>query len=652
MVLARSQMMTARLAPLAPRTLRGEFHLTTDVMGRAPVSGEVARQLVNVGAHVEAGDRVLEVSTGAVSRPVPVAEVRQNRAEREQVTAVRSQSALSGQLLGAQNQLAAAQERVARAQERVTSTRALVKRLLAGEQIPATGEFASSKPPRERRRKRLRRIVTPEPSREQGRAEEALSSAKSGLDAAQSERNDARKTVAGAQKKAEASKAALERAEADFKAEKTTADVLQNARSDADDAASALKTAQARADVTDKTLSSRQSKVESAQTLAQKSRDVVKRDPAPKEAPDPVDAEPQTQQRYLSADQAGAMVASAVRESQSATRTAERLRARVDDYQHQVSSTSEQREEATQDLQVAQQQVLDTAPRAIYTVARAPRSGTITWVSRLAREVASGQSVFGISQGHSGFLRFEDKGSAWKSLKVGQTLNAAPDAEAPNAEAPNAAELGATKPGATSTGTASQVATTANAVARPKVTATSSPAPLSATPPSPTITAIPTGANTPVFSVRLTRITAPESAGDAAQIDAVVLDASALPEGADAVQVQLPADAVPLGSATGIAASPIRPVVVPVSVVLPRDGVNYIAVMSPLSTSNTASTSAARPVTFSWRPVHVSRQTAFDVELQAGVHDGEQIVNQPALLLSQSKPEDKKPFSALLDASD
>lgn len=650
MVISRSQMMTARLVSLAPRTLRGQFHWNTDVTGRAPVTGEVARQLVDVGAHVEAGDRVLEVSTGAVSRPVPVAEVRQNRAEHEQVSAVRSQSALVGQLSSAQNQLVEAQQRVARAKEKVAATSILVKRLLAGEQIPAAGG-AFPAPPRKRPH-RKRQSATSIASREQSRAQEAVSSAKNSLDSAQNERDDARKTIADAQKKIASTKAALERVETDFKAEKTTADVLQSARSDADDAASALKTAQARADVADKALGSRQSQVEAAQSFAQKirTRDQAKPAPTSEDVPDAPDDTP-AQQRFLTADQAATMVASAVKESKSATRTADRMRARVANYQHQVSSTSQQREEATKDLQVAQQQVLDTAPRALFSVARAPRSGTITWVSRLAREVSTGQSVFGISEGQSAFLRFEDKGSAWKSLQVGQTLNAAPAPVEPAAPPTdtNSQAVIASPAGPTARGSAPSLGTPQQAVITPALNGAtaSGTATASATPQATSI-----GAGVPLFSIRLTRIMPPKAEGEAAQIDAVVLDQSVLSVGASAVQVQLPTDTAAQSSAsTGLGASPSRPVVVPASVVLPRDGVDYIAVMSPGAGSDSHSVSDPKTVTLSWRPVQVARQTAFDVELRAGVRDGEQILNQPALLLSQWKPEDKRPLPVLLDAS-
>lgn len=631
MVVPGSQMMTAHLVPLAPRTLRGEFHLTTDVTGRAPVSGAVARQLVNVGSRVEAGDRVLEVSSGAISRPVPVAEKRQVRAEREQVDVARGQSLLAQQLSIAQTQLATAQERVALAQQKVSSTRSLVKRLLAGEQIPATGEFAAPVPPRKRARRKRRRLPSEAPvSGDQGLIKDSLTSAKSGLSAAQSGREEAQGAVDSAQKKLDSSKAALEKAQADFKAEKITADVLQSARSDADDAAGALKSAQARAEAADKTLASRQNKLEEAQSLAQKSRDdnhaQAKTDQGAEDAPDETEAP--SEKAFLTPTQAATLVAAALRESRAATQSADRMRSRVDDYQQQVKATSQKGESASRDMQIANQEVLDTTPRPVFTSARAPRSGTITWISRLAREVSDGQPVFGMSQSGSGFLRFEDKGNAWKALKVGQTLNAAP--------APHLAQ-----PGVTPT------LTTVAVTPAPK----ESPSEAVSLAATNTLSAISPGASVGVFSVRLTRITPPQSDSDAAEVDAVRVDGAGVPDAVDAFQVELPAEAVPQDDAqNGIAATPSRPVVVPASVVLPRDGVNYVAVMEPSQKASMAN-SLAKSATLSWRPIEIVRQTPFDVEIKSGVRDGEKIVNQPALLLSQWKPEDKKPFPILLDAS-
>jgi len=658
MVISRSQMLTAHLAPLAPRTLRGQFQLTTDVTGRAPVSGEVARQLVDVGAHVEAGDRVLEVSSGATSRSAPPIERRQNQAEREQQDASRGQSALAQQLSIAQTQLGAAQERVAQAQQKVASTRALVKRLLAGEQIPATGDLSSPPPRKRARRKRERMAPTETPAtRDAARDEAVLSDARSALEAARSDQDDAHSALAVAQKKADATKAALERAQSDFKAEKTTIDVLQSARSDADDAASALQAAQSRASATAKTFTDRQAKEQEAQNAAKGSREAARLsksqdEAAPTDAPDDT-AEPTTEGRFLTPDHAVALAAAALAESKAATRAADRMRAKVEQYQRAVASTSQQAESASKDLQSAQQQVLDTTPRPVFTSARAPQSGTMTWVSRLAREVSEGQPVFGLSQGRSATLQFDDKSSAWKSLKVGQILQGAllsPASPSPSASASSSPPLVGATPMAPATLAANASSSDANKAASSLTTmpasspSPSAPAPSTQTAPPP---------NAEVFSVRLTRIEPPRGQ-EAAHIEAVRVEESAAPEEADAVQVELPAQATPQNpSDAGAPATPARPVVVPASVILPREGVNYVAVMTPTKATPSSSPSTSLQTrTISWRPVQIARQTAFDVELRAGMRDGEEVVDQPALLLSQWKPEDHKPLLVSLDSKD
>ena len=651
MVMSRSQMLTAHLVPLAPRTLRGQFQLTTDVTGRAPVAGEVARQLVDVGAHVEAGDRVLEVSSGATSRAAPPIERQQNRAEREQMDVSRGQSALAQRLSIAQTQLSAAQDRVAQAQQRVASTRALVGRLLAGEQIPATGNI-SSPPPRRRARRKRERIASTETqaTRNAARDEAALSDAQSALEAARSDQDEAHSSLSVAQKKGDATEAALERAQSDFKAEKTTVDVLQGARSDADDATSALQAAQSRANATDRTFTAKQANEQEADNAAKRSREAARSSKREDEAT-PIDtpdetATPTTEGHLLTPEGAVALAAAALAESKAATRAADRMRARVDGYQRAVASTSQRAESASKDMQSAQQQVLDTAPRPVFTSARAPQGGTITWLSRLAREVSVGQPVFGLSQGSSkATLQFDDKTSAWKSLKVGQVLQAAAISPASSSAPPTRATAAtplslAANPSPSEAGKVPSSPTTmpASNPSSPTTAPNIPPAPLS---------------NAGVFSVRLTRIEPPQGQ-KTAQIEAVRVEESTVPVGDDAVQVELPAQAIPQNpSDAGTPASPARPVVIPASVILPRAGVNYIALVMPTKAAPSSSPSASSQIrTVLWRPVQIARQTAFDVELRGGMRDGEEVVDQPALLLSQWKPEDHKPLLVTVDSKD
>ncbi|BCM94079.1 hypothetical protein IAD21_05978 [Abditibacteriota bacterium] len=615
MMLPASQLVEARLASigLSGRTMRGQWKLTTDVTGKATTSGEVARWVVEPGTHVNAGDSVVEISSGAASRPAPMAESRQNQAEKEQVAAANGQTALAQKLSMAQIQLAASLERVEHAQAKVSAARTLVKRLLAGEKIPVTG--ATAKPARSR-------IVRENPEgarldRERKHAQDVADEARSRVSDAKSELDEAKKALAKAQKQADAAAAALTKAEADFKVEKATADVLQNARADADDAQASLKAAQTRADVAQRAYSVSQDKASASENAASDARSA-----AQKASTTQVEAPTATTEdesgRYMTADQAATLVADALRESKAATRQADRIHARVDDYQRQVRDTSQRVESASNDLQKAQQRVLDSVPRPQFTATRAPATGTVTWISRLAREVGVGQTVFGISQGRNGFLRFEDKSGAWKALNVGQTLNAA------------------STPTLTQTNTQTSDTSSMASPVMPASKAIS--APTNEVPIVPIVAA-------PTFSIRITRITPPTNAGEGAQIDAVRTDGSTLTsDSTNAIQAELPLDALPVVPNHARKVGP-QPVIVPLSVILPRDGSSFVAVVGP-------TTEETKPTTLEWRPVQIERQTAFDVEIKSGLRAGERVVTQPILLLSEIKPEQKTGIPVIIEASD
>lgn len=589
--------------------MKGQWKLTTDVTGKAATSGEVARWVVEPGSHVEAGDRVIEISSGAASRPAVGAESQQNQAEKEQVAAANGQTALAQKLSMAQSQLLASQERVEHAQAKVSAARTLVKRLIAGEKIPVAGGPTKTT-------HQISKRQNPEAARldrEHKRAQEAASDARDKSASAKSEFDDSKKALTKAQKQADTAGAALAKAETDFKAEKATADVLQNARADADDAQTTLKTAQTRADVAQRAYTSSQSKVTASEAAAKDAGSAAQK-AAETLIEQPTAASEETG-NYMTADQAATLVADALRESKAATKQADRIHARVDDYQRQVSLTSQRVESASDDLQKAQQRVLDSVPRPRFTSTVAPVSGTVTWISRLAREVGTGETVFGISQGRSGFLRFEDKSGAWKSLHVGQTLRAV--------SAPQTPEL---------SGENSVAPAMPSSNAMPASIASQLPVPVPVTPP-------------PTFSVRITRITPPSTEGEAAQIDAVRTEntASGSTTSTD-VQVEIPLEALPTKTPGIAPKTGPQPVVVPLSVILPRDGASYVAVVAP--------TKEEEPATLQWRSVKIQRQTAFDVEIKSGLKAGERVVTQPILLLSDLKPEQNIGIPVTVEASD
>lgn len=99
--------------------LRARLQPSVDVVGRAPLSGQISRVMVDAGELVQVNDRILQISSGADARPPAPAERAQARAEQAQVAAAEAQEALQLRLQRAQKRLLAAQDRVERARIRV-----------------------------------------------------------------------------------------------------------------------------------------------------------------------------------------------------------------------------------------------------------------------------------------------------------------------------------------------------------------------------------------------------------------------------------------------------------------------------------------------------------------------------------------------------
>ncbi len=629
MQLPASQLVAARFVSTAAgasgRTLTGQWKLSTDATGKATVSGEVARQVVGVGTHVEAGQNVLEISTGAESRPAPRAERQQDQAEKEQVAAANARNALAQKGPQAEIQLSAAQERVKQAQTKLTADRLLVKRLQSGEKIPLAGGEVKPTP-----QKSLRE--NPEAARldrERKLAQSVASEARDHVTGAKSELDDAKKALTKAQKQADTATSALTKAETDFKAEKATADVLQNARADSDDAQVALKAAQTRADVALRAYDTSQDKATASENAANTARDASQKvAESPRETPTTVKTDDTG--HYMTADQAAILVSDDLREFKAATRQADKIAARITDYQRQGTPTVERYESATKNLDQAQQNVVSSAPRAQFTSTVAPIAGTITWISPLARGVGAGEKVFGISQGRSSSLRFEDKSEAWKALHVGQTLNAA---SSPVPTTPTAVTPVTTSTTSSPNSPAMPASTALLGKKTSPLPETPAPSPIPSTP-------------TPTFSVRITSIHQPTKEGEAAIINAVCTDSNGVVDtSARNVQMELPLDALPTTAPVSAPKNGPQTVVVPLSVILPRDGASYVAVVTPKNATT-------KQTTLQWRSVQIEHQTAFDVELKSGLHVGERVVAQPVLLLSDLKPEQKAGIPVIIEESD
>ena len=110
------------------------------------------------------------------------------------------------------------------------------------------------------------------------------------------------------------------------------------------------------------------------------------------------------------------------------------------------------------------------------------------------------------------------------------------------------------------------------------------------------------------------------------------------------MQAELPAGILPI-TAPSTHPQVFNNVVIPLSVILPRDGSSFVAVVEPKAKDEHA-------LVLQWRAVQIERQTPFDVKIKSGLHDGERVVDQPLLLLSQLKPEDKSSLRVVVQNID
>jgi hypothetical protein len=618
---------TMIMAPTMPPgvLLRGQVRLVADTMGTAPVGGQVARQIVEPGAHVKKGDTVIEISTGQSERAAPAAENRQNEAERSQIAASNAQNALAQKISIAQSSLRAAQERVERAQNQVSSARDIVRRLQNGEavsssEIPAPFRSAAVKPVKKRRIAKAAATAAPvdrsgEIALQQAEAaREAANQGNQGLKMARQMLADAQKGARDAADRLKASTKKVTDTEARFDEKKATGADVEDARASQREAQTvataaerAVTSALAEVSKREKAVGSLQKYADKAAADAKAALKNVRLFPAEESEPEAEATSAPEDGARPTLGQAIQFANAALDESRRASREAEKLHSEVESYQRQVSNSNARIASTTEDLQSAQQRVLDSVPRARFTAAVAPAEGIVTWVSRLAREVGAGQSIFGIARGDKMGARFEDKGDLWRSVKPGSILPAV---------ASNATVKSATSGSS----------------------ATSTP---SSSPPS---SSAPSALSSPV-EIRVTEVQPPQNPGDAAVVNGEIRTSG---QGA----------AVPsLGEGTVVMASIPRPgqkptLSVPNSALIKKKDQIFVAVLSPnapvnapVPSSDSAPSDAkvgAAPTEpkatsetefrLEWKLVQLGRDDGFRHEVLSGLQTGDCIVAMPAQL--------------------
>ena len=634
LALPEASTMIAELSAAPGAPVRGQVSPVADITGKAPVGGAIARWRVEPGTAVQAGQPIVQISSGAASAPALPGESQQIQAEKQQTAAADDQLELAKRLTSTQQKLAAARERVERAQENIGKTREVIANLRSG------GGAASVMPPPAPRRQ----ATQPNPKIAEARAatkaaQASFNDVKAQLDGARADLSAAQKALAPLQSKLDDAEKNVTAVEAKWDGSLASASDVNAARSARDNARGTLKSATSRLETAQKQIPVLEKQLAARERAADDARRIERQlvANAPTIAADSPSPAPVTGGTgAISLEEATKMVNEALAESRAATREADRLRALVDEYQGQAQKSNRRIASATEQLQQAQQdsqsQMVQSVPRVRFTAATAPAAGVVVWIASLAREVGRGQSVFGMSSGKAYQARFEDRTGNWKNARVGQVVNALMAPPAP-----------AVAPVASAT-VAAPSASDAGSPPMPVLVKPVDGAPDAAPVAAPELdaeNALQQGAR-PV-KVRLTRIAPPENAGEPAILEGeLVGDKSAAGPGYRLLA------SLPDANAPDI-------LTVPDSALVQRDDKWMVAVIEPDAAPPTEATPLAddspapttsEPTnapsgTLAWREVQVGVGDGLARRINNGLQAGERIVTDPLPLLSQAPPESK-----------
>lgn len=444
---------TPSISPSGSVVWRARLQPVVDVVGRAPITGQITRVWARPGQNVSVGDRVLRILS--YSKDVVAAAPRRNvdtAAEDEQVQAVRAQSDLGTRLSQAQARLKAAQSRVTRAQSRVDEAMSVVRKLQSGaaSETESDIEYSLEEAPL----KNDSGINAAEVQAAQGASERASQAAENAKDEAAATEREASRAESEAKGKARrarelhqirdtakttVSKAAKTSETADETATNAAAPVANpevpsvsvGAVSEADSAAreSASRAASLRSKAnTAKTVADRaESRAQVAASRAKaslRSLQLFNDDvPTPRRK-----SSTRSSRTLPSLEEAARMVREATDESRKASRDAGRWKDEVDAYSRQARQTQQRLAASEQNLgssqQNAQQQELETTLQRNLSVVRAPANGTIVQIGDVGDNVTFGDAILMV--GKAGVLRaqFSDNSGLWRKLKPGSILSA------------------------------------------------------------------------------------------------------------------------------------------------------------------------------------------------------------------------------------
>ena len=403
--------------------LQGQLHVATSVSGRTPAAGEVARQLVDAGGRVTAGQPVVEISTGPNSRVAPGEVHAQTAAEQGQIRAADAQNALALKIAAAQTRLQAAQARVQSAQTRVTAMRAILAKLRNGEEADS-GDLPSDQPaesPRHARPSGAKAAL-----RAAERARKQSSEAAAALSDAQATLREAERNAREAVEKLKVATANVDKTSDLFDKGVVAGSEVETARSNAIDAQNAATEATNAAYVARQAMDAASKRADETKTAADDAQsradDAVKTTPLFDDSESPSPAPAPRHRGSISIGDAVVMAQAALQESRDATAEADKISAEITAYQDKVSQSKATMTGADQRLSSAEQRLMDSVPRASFVPVVAPVAGMVTWLAPLARQVRDGDPVFGLSSSGNAQCTFPDNANLWHDLRLGASF--------------------------------------------------------------------------------------------------------------------------------------------------------------------------------------------------------------------------------------
>jgi hypothetical protein len=299
-------------------------------------------------------------------------------------------------------------ENVTRADAAGLATPQLATRLASRGALSAKREKNVAREAEERQAEQEARQAKREAARALAAAEKAKSEAQSAAKLAQAKKQ--------ALKDAQAQLAKAEEQAAKDEAKKAEVESAKNAVKIADTAAQEATT---KAEATQKIAATRDAETETlrvAANAADKKLAQAQAEATPAPAPVP--------SATLSADDAAQMAGHALEESAAAVAEANKLKREIDSYARQVNSLHARLTSASNNLESAQMEMVESKIAEKLESVRAPASGVVLDVAETSSHVAPGETIIAIGRPDLLQVRFEDQSDAWKTLKTGAFLPA------------------------------------------------------------------------------------------------------------------------------------------------------------------------------------------------------------------------------------